>query len=124
MRKQYNFWPGVDGLDAWDVDRLISLSAALPVRKVRLDSLFELDTNYWDVDASTTVRMLSEHLQLIDDADTKYPIILASSGRIMDGMHRVVKLLLSGAETIEAVQFETDPVPDFTNCRPDELNYG
>ena len=24
MRKQYHFWAGKDGLDAWDVDRLIS----------------------------------------------------------------------------------------------------
>lgn len=27
MRKQYHFWPGEKGLDAWDVDRLIALSS-------------------------------------------------------------------------------------------------
>ena len=35
MRKQYNFWPGPVGLDAWDVDRLIELSRDLPVRHDR-----------------------------------------------------------------------------------------
>lgn len=29
MRKQYNFHPGVEGLDAWDVDNLIDKSADL-----------------------------------------------------------------------------------------------
>ncbi len=26
VRKQYHFWPGAEGLDAWDVDRLVELS--------------------------------------------------------------------------------------------------
>jgi hypothetical protein len=25
VRKQYHFWPGEHGVDAWDVDRLIEL---------------------------------------------------------------------------------------------------
>ena len=47
MRKQYHFWPGQHGLDAWDVDRLIRLSADLPVVDVPLDVIWELDTPYW-----------------------------------------------------------------------------
>ena len=47
MRKQYHFWPGERGLDAWDVDRLIELSSALPVRDVKLDSIHEIDSVYW-----------------------------------------------------------------------------
>lgn len=123
MRKQYNFRPGEHGLDAWDVDRLIALTAHFPVTQVRIDSLNELDTNYWSVDDSTTVRALSEHVQLVQDADTSFPIILSANGRIMDGMHRVVKLLLNGTTTVNAVQFVSDPTPDFTNCRPEDLTY-
>jgi len=26
VRKQYSFWAGEDGLDAWDVDKLIELA--------------------------------------------------------------------------------------------------
>ena len=39
VRKQYHFWPGEDGLDAWDVDRLVELSRSLPVRQVSLGSI-------------------------------------------------------------------------------------
>ena len=44
MRKQYNFWPGDRGLDAWDVDRLIRLSAGLPVVDLPLVDVRELDS--------------------------------------------------------------------------------
>ena len=91
MRKQYHFWPGENGLDAWDVDRLILLSAGLPVTEVPLDSIGEIDTDYWFFDGSDlpTVRRIVEHCRLIEDVDLSYPIILGADGRVMDGMHRV-----------------------------------
>ena len=46
MRKQYHFWPGGQGLDAWDVDRLIRLSTDLPVVEVPIEAIRELDTPY------------------------------------------------------------------------------
>ena len=39
MRKQYHFWPGERGLDAWDVDGLIRLYADLPLVDVPLDTV-------------------------------------------------------------------------------------
>ena len=47
VRKQYHFWPGERGLDAWDVDRLIELSNGLPVKEVDLASIGEIDSVYW-----------------------------------------------------------------------------
>ena len=123
MRKQYHFWRNDEGLDAWDVNRLIELTKNMPVTTVRLDELTEIDSNYWELDATTTVRAVAEHLALVRDADTSYPIILARNGRIMDGMHRVVQVLLNGGETIEAVRFEVNPPPDFKNCSPKDLAY-
>ncbi len=123
MRKQYHFWPGEVGLDAWDVDRLIELSRDFPQRRVPLDDLSEIDSNYWSFDATTSVRELAEHVQLVNDADLAYPIILGASGRVMDGMHRIVKALIEGREGIDAVQFEVDPEPDFTDCTPEQLPY-
>jgi hypothetical protein len=52
MRKQYHLWPAGTGFDAWDVDRLISLSKELPVHPVTVDSVGEVDTVYW-FDSST-----------------------------------------------------------------------
>jgi hypothetical protein len=41
----------------------------------------------------------------------------------MHGMHRVAKAMLLGHTEISAVQFEVDPVPDYTDVYPDDLSY-
>ena len=46
MRKQYHFWPGEQGLDAWDVDRLIALSRNLPAITVDPESIPGVETAY------------------------------------------------------------------------------
>jgi len=46
VRKQYHFWPGEEGLDAWDVDRLVELSKHFPVQEVELASIDEIDSVY------------------------------------------------------------------------------
>jgi len=125
MRKQYHFRPSDRGLLAWDVDRLIELSTALPRRAVPLDAIDELDEVYWfgGEDDRPTCRTVIAHARLIQQAALRYPIILSASGRVMDGMHRVGKALLQGHTTIDAVQFDTDPAPDYVGCPPDELPY-
>jgi hypothetical protein len=125
VRKQYHFWPGERGLHAWDVDRLIELSSALPVRDVALDSIDEIDSVYWFDDQidRPTVRRVVDHVRLIEEVDLSYPIILGVDGRVMDGMHRIAKALLEGRSTISAVQFEVHPDPDYRNCRPEDLPY-
>jgi hypothetical protein len=124
MRKQYNFWPGADGLDAWDVDRLIRLSAGLPVAAVPLAQIAELDSDYWFKDGQApTVRAVVEHARLIDEADVAYPVILAAEGRVMDGMHRIAKALLMGRDAVEAVRFTVTPEPDHRGVRPQDLPY-
>ena len=125
MRAQYHFWPGAEGLDAWDVHRLIRLSRHLPVRAVAVSSIADVDTEYWFAGSRepATVRKVVEHVRLIADVDRSYPIILGADGRVMDGMHRVARALLDGDATITAVQFDTDPAPDYRNCQPDELPY-
>ena len=125
VRAQYHFWPGDEGLDAWDVGRLIRLSSALPVRRVPLESIGELDTDYWFAGSAeaATVRKIVEHFRLIGEVDPSHPIILGVDGRVMDGMHRVARAVLQGDSSIEAVQFEVQPEPDFRNCRPEDLPY-
>ena len=122
MRKQYNFWPWpVDGVtNAWDVDRLIELSEHLPVKQVPLDSIWQLDTLHW---GEVTPRDLANHVRLLRDTDLAHPVILSADGRVMDGMHRVVKALMEGQESLAAVQFDVQPEPDFRECRPADLPY-
>jgi hypothetical protein len=124
VRKQYHFWPGGQGLDAWDVDRLVRLSAGFPVIQVALDSIGEVDSVYWfSDDLAPTVRRVVEHARLIEEVDPSYPIILGFDGRVMDGMHRIARALLEGRQTIDAVRFETHPEPDYRNCRVEDLPY-
>ncbi len=44
VRKRYHFRPSVQGLHAWDVDRLIDLTAGLPTEQVPLSATREVDT--------------------------------------------------------------------------------
>jgi hypothetical protein len=125
IRPQYHFRRTGSGLWAWDVRRLITLSAALPTISVCLDEIGELDLDHWYFAGSVvpTPRSITEHADLMDAADLSYPIILDSAGRVMDGMHRACKALRLGLDAIVAVQFEKDPEPDYVDCDPDTLPY-
>jgi hypothetical protein len=125
VRKQSNVWPGEQGLDARDVDRLIRLSRDLPVHDVPLDEVTELDTDDWFRDGPMvpTVRRVIEHMKRTAEVDLSYPIILASSGRVMDGMHRVARTVLDGHAVVKAVRFVTDPEPDHRHCALEDLPY-
>jgi hypothetical protein len=125
VRKQYHFWPGEQGLDAWDVDRLIELSSGLPIREIALDSIGEVDTVYWFSAGSSepTVRNIVEHFRLVQEVDSSHPVILGVDGRVMDGMHRIARAMLEGRTMVRAVQFETYPEPDYRNCQPEDLPY-
>ena len=125
IRPQYHFRRTATGLDAFNVSRLIQPSRALPTMTINPKTLAELDTNHWYVDTSQqpTPRSVPEHMQLIEQCDLSYPIILDATGRIMDGMHRVCRPVYGGYSRIEAKQFTDDPVPDFVNCSPQDLPY-
>ena len=122
MRKQYHFYKGRRGLDAWDVDRLVELSRGFSVIDVEIESLADVDAVYWfDETQTPTVRRVVEHVRLIEEVDTSYPIILGPDRRVMDGMHRVARAMLDGRTTIRAVQFGRLPDPDYRDCRPADL---
>jgi hypothetical protein len=70
-----------------------------------------------------TCRHVADHARLINEAELGHPVILSSDGRIMDGMHRVLKALIQGESHIRAVRFPADPEPDFVGVDPDDLPY-
>ena len=124
VRKQYNFRPSANGLDAWDVDNLIAASSDLSVREASLDSITDVDTDFWfKFGPMPTVRRIIDQVRLIQEVDLSYPIILGSDGRVMDGMHRIARAILDGHLTIKAVQFVDEPEPDYRDCSPEDLPY-
>jgi hypothetical protein len=124
MRRQYHFWPGRHGVDAWDVDRLIELARDLPVDSVPVGDIREVDSVYWfDNWHRPTVRSVVEHWQLMQATDLAYPVILGPDGRVMDGMHRIARALVEQRSTIDAVRFLVLPPADHLDCRPQDLPY-
>lgn len=110
---------------AWDVDRLISLTSHLPLINVSLSKIRELDEPFWfnGPDEIATPRKVTLHAKLIAETDLRHPIILSQDGRVMDGMHRVCRALMEKRDTVSAVQFETDPEPDYVGVSPEDLPY-
>lgn len=127
IRPQYHLRPGPQGLQAWDVRKLIELAAAqqLQPRLVALSAIAELDQCYWfsEPGDKPTPRAIAEHMKLVEAADTAYPILLDAEGRLMDGMHRAVKRLVQGHEDILALRLHVTPAPDFVGVNPDDLPY-
>lgn len=125
LRRQYHFRPSANGFYAWDVSRLIRLSKGSPVVEVPLSEIAELDELWWfqTADDRPTPRSLAQHFELTENADPSFPIILCPQGRVMDGMHRIVKALVSGADTIDAVRLREMPPPDYTDVQPADLSY-
>ncbi len=124
MRKQYHPLPSEKGLLVWDVDRLVELSRDFPVETVALEDIWELDRVRWfDETHPPTPRALLEHIRLIEEADLSYPIILGADGRVMDGMHRILRALLRGETRIQARRFTVDPEPDYVGVSLDDLPY-
>lgn len=125
MRKQYHFRQVDGALHIWDVDLLVSAASELPVRRIPLAEIAELDEPYWfePTGHDATCRRVLEHARLVQEADLSHPIILSSDGRVMDGMHRVGKALLHGRREIDAVRFEVDPEPHFVDRDPEDLPY-
>jgi hypothetical protein len=125
MRAQYHFRNSALGLCAWNVRRLVELTKDLPRESVPLSAIRELDEAYWagGKDQKLTCRDVVDHARLMLECDLAFPVILSSDGRVMDGMHRICKVLLQGLEHVEAVRFVRDPEPDYVGVEPEELPY-
>ncbi len=126
MRKQYYLKPvGNNKFDAWDVDKLVEMTKNLPIQSIRIDDIKELYENYWyqNTDTIPTPKSIADHAKLALESDLKYPIILSKDGRVMDGMHRVLKAILQGDDSIQVIQIDSDLVPDFRAISESDLPY-
>ena len=124
LRPQYHFRRVEGVLHAWDVRQLVSLTEALPIENVPLAQIAEIDEPYWSAEGPPmSGRVVLEHVRLIREADLRYPVILCPKGRLMDGMHRVLKALDLGLDTIRAYRLTSMPVPDAIGIPPEDLPY-
>lgn len=92
---------------------------------IPIAEIAEVDELWWyqGGEESPTPRSIAEHMRLVDGTDLRWPIVLCAEGRLMDGMHRVVKALKEGREEILAVRFRPTPEPDFVNVDVEMLPY-
>ena len=116
VRPQYHLRRTTSGIDAWSIERLIDLSRNLPVKMVDPRTFGELHEDHWyfhDPKLVPTPSSILGHMKLISETDVAFPIILDQAGRVMDGMHRICRAILDDVPEIPAVQFASDPDPDF-----------
>jgi hypothetical protein len=125
MRKQYHLRQVGSDTHVWDVHKLIRAASDLPRINVPVDEIGEVDENWWyqEANAVPTPRSMAHHMRLVEKTSLEYPIILCASGRLMDGMHRVVKAIAEERAHILAVRFQITPAPDFVNVSLDDLPY-
>lgn len=94
------------GRHSWSVARLFEMARELPVMEVPLDHLYLYYTY-----EKLTLREMVMHMQAVNEADLSYPIILDEDGELLDGRHRLMKAMLTGAGTVKAVRFDENPSP-------------
>ena len=94
------------GRHNWSVPRLFELARELQVMDVPLNHL-----NLYYTYEKLTLREMVMHMKAVNEADLEMPIILDEDGELMDGRHRLMKAMLTGAETIKAVRFDENPSP-------------
>ncbi len=125
LRPQYHFRDVGGRMFVWDVRKLLKGATSLPVIDVALDDIRELDESYWfeATKQPATCRSVGDHMKLVQAADLSFPILLCAEGRVMDGMHRVVKAYIAGQQSITARQLPVTPPPDYVDVPADDLPY-
>jgi len=102
----------------WEVADLTAAAADLPVEEVPVGELEHLldEVVWFDADSEArddkpTARAVAVHAERIYGAELEFPIPLASTGEVLDGMHRLAKAWMMGVETIKVRRFVVEPAP-------------
>jgi hypothetical protein len=108
------------GERAWHIATVWDAAKNLPVEQVRVDTIGEIDEDCWfgGDGRPATVRAVVEHARAMREANVALPIILASDGQVLDGMHRIARALLDGRPTVPAKRLAVDPEPDWLRSNP------
>jgi hypothetical protein len=101
----------VDGDHFWIVSSLWELSKDLPIYEVPLVGM-DLGQTVWDSVGDNFLEFC-KHVNLVNNADLSYPILLSPMGYIVDGRHRLAKAIINGHSTIKIQKLSTMPEPDY-----------
>lgn len=93
----------------YSVTRLIEYSKNLPIFEMPLAGIHIGEKVFAE---SRTARSIAEHVKRVNETCLDYPILLSPDGFIMDGWHRVIRALVEGKETINAIRFKELPPVD------------
>ena len=101
------FVPGVygDGDHEYSVDRLVKFTKDLKPTKLNIADLIKInhDTETLEGNFGENIQNPSkEFSERVDRADTQYPLLVHSSGYIIDGSHRLAKLHREGQTEVNA----------------------
>ena len=95
----------------YNVTTLIDCAKGLPVHESCAD-VFNISYGTWrDL---VSINDFRNHMARTLNADLSYPVILSPEGEVMDGMHRIVKALITG-EPVKWVKLTELPKPDGVN---------
>ena len=124
IRPQYHFRRVGGRVHIWDVARLLRLAERAPVTDVALSAIPEIDAPYWfDTPPGVpTCRAVMAHAAQAEAADLAFPILRCTQGRMIDGMHRVMKALHLGHASIIARHIDLPP-PDHVDVAAEDLPY-
>ena len=124
IRTQYHFRKVGADTQIWEVRKLLSMAEHLPVVYWPVSRIAEVEEDYWTANNDPlSCRSILEHAQLIKNADLSYPVLLCSEGRVMDGMHRVMKAVEFNRPSIRAKTFLVTPECHYTNVSASDLVY-
>ena len=111
----HGYYAEVEGTQrrVWNVEGLWRLASDLVPFEYAVERFEGFDVDAWYCGVNVpTIRSVLEHARRIEACDFTHPILLAESGAVMDGVHRICKATLQGRLTIPAVQFRPNPAPD------------
>lgn len=94
----------------YNVHDAIRMSENLPVREMLMDDMY---LGYISPDDGSFMSFV-RHAKAVQEADTSFPILMNENGFVIDGRHRLAKLLLDGARTVRFRRFEKDPPECYT----------
>lgn len=99
----------------WRMPTIWAMADGRPSTPIEIEKLNILDEVVWfggPNNVQPTVSSVARHARDIFDADLSYPIIMTSSGDVLDGAHRIAKAYLTGQQVISAVVVDHWPPPD------------